>query len=145
MFERVALIGIGLIGSSISHAMRRKGLARSIVGTRSTKATLETALRLGLVDKGYASAAEAVRAPISSSCACRSARAGRLPRRSRRTCSHGAILTDVGSVKGAVVRDVGPHVPAGRALHSGPSDRRHRAVGPGGRLRRAVRRALVRC
>ena len=41
MFERVALIGIGLIGSSISHAMRRKGLAKEIVGSARTKQTLE--------------------------------------------------------------------------------------------------------
>ena len=40
MFERVALVGIGLIGSSISHAMRRKGLAEEIVGSARTKQTL---------------------------------------------------------------------------------------------------------
>ncbi len=53
MFERVALIGIGLIGSSISHAMRRNGLAKEIVGSARTKATLDTALKLGLIHKGY--------------------------------------------------------------------------------------------
>ncbi len=52
MFERVALIGIGLIGSSISHAMRRKGLAKEIVGSARTKQTLNTALKLGLIDNG---------------------------------------------------------------------------------------------
>ena len=61
MFERVALIGIGLIGSSISHATRRKGLAKEIVGSARTKQTLNTALKLGLIDKGYDSAAEAVK------------------------------------------------------------------------------------
>jgi cyclohexadieny/prephenate dehydrogenase len=60
-FERVALIGIGLIGSSISHATRRKGLAKEIVGSARTRATLDTALKLGLIDKGYDSAAEAVK------------------------------------------------------------------------------------
>ena len=47
MFERVALIGIGLIGSSLSHAMRRRGLAHTIVGHAQSEKTRETALRLG--------------------------------------------------------------------------------------------------
>ena len=47
LFERVALIGLGLIGSSLSHAMRRAGLARSIVGHARTPRTRETGLRLG--------------------------------------------------------------------------------------------------
>ena len=61
MFERVALIGIGLIGSSISHATRRQGLAKEIVGSARTRATLDTALKLGLIDKGHESATEAVK------------------------------------------------------------------------------------
>ena len=52
MFERVALIGIGLIGSSLSHAMRRGGLARTIVGTAQSQKTRDTALRPKLVIRG---------------------------------------------------------------------------------------------
>ena len=48
----IALIGIGLIGSSISHAARRGDLAKSIVGTARTPATVETAVRLGIIDAG---------------------------------------------------------------------------------------------
>ncbi len=59
MFQRVALIGIGLIGSSISHAARRAGLAKTIVGSARTPQTVETALKLGIIDQGYASAREA--------------------------------------------------------------------------------------
>ena len=47
MFEHVALVGIGLIGSSISHAARRKGLAQTISGSARTKATIDTALKGG--------------------------------------------------------------------------------------------------
>ena len=61
IFETVALIGIGLIGSSISHATRRGGLAGRIVGSAKTEATRATALRLGLVDEAFESAAEAVK------------------------------------------------------------------------------------
>jgi cyclohexadieny/prephenate dehydrogenase len=60
-FDTVALIGIGLIGSSISHAMRRGGLARRIVGSAKSDATRATALRLGLVDEIFANSADAVR------------------------------------------------------------------------------------
>jgi cyclohexadieny/prephenate dehydrogenase len=113
MYERAALIGIGLIGSSISHAMRRGGLVRSIVGSAKTEATRVTALRLGLVEEAYAHAADAVEdADLVILCvpvgACRAIAADIGPR-----LREGAILTDVGSVKGAVIRDVAPHVPAG--------------------------------
>ena len=60
MFERIALIGIGLIGSSISHASRRAGLAKEIVGSARTPATVATAMQLGLIEQGFVTAAEAV-------------------------------------------------------------------------------------
>jgi cyclohexadieny/prephenate dehydrogenase len=113
IFERVALIGLGLIGSSLSHAMRRGGLAGTIVGAAQSEKTRDIALRLGLVSSVYATPAEAVRdadlvilcTPIGVYGAIAAAIAPAL--------RPGAILTDVGSVKGAVVRDVAPHVPAG--------------------------------
>ena len=113
MFERIALIGIGLIGSSISHATRRAGLARTIVGSAKTAATRETALKLGLVNAAYATATEAVKgADLVILCvpvgACGPVAAELGP-----NLAKGAILTDVGSVKGAIVRDVAPHVPKG--------------------------------
>jgi cyclohexadieny/prephenate dehydrogenase len=112
-FDTIALIGIGLIGSSISHATRRGGLARRIVGYAKTAATRETALRLKLVDAATDSAAAAVKdADLVILCvpvgACGSLAAEIGPH-----LKNGAILTDVGSVKGAIVRDVGPHLPAG--------------------------------
>jgi cyclohexadieny/prephenate dehydrogenase len=113
MFERVALIGLGLIGSSLSHAMRRGGLAGSIVGAAQSEKTRDTALRLGLVSSVYADPAEAVRdADLVILCTpigvCGAIAAGIAS-----ALRPGAILTDVGSVKGAVVRDVAPHLPAG--------------------------------
>jgi cyclohexadieny/prephenate dehydrogenase len=113
LFERVALIGVGLIGSSLSHAMRRRGIARSIVGHAQTERTRDTALRLGLVSSAYATPAEAVAgADLVILCtpvgAC-----GPIARAMAPSLAAGAIVTDVGSVKGAVVRDVGPHIPKG--------------------------------
>jgi cyclohexadieny/prephenate dehydrogenase len=113
MFERVALIGIGLIGSSISHAMRRKGLARSIVGSARTQQTLDTALKLRLIDQGYGSAAEAVQDADLVILSVPVGACGPLAAEIAPHLKPGAILTDVGSVKAAVVRDMAPHVPGG--------------------------------
>ena len=115
LFERVALIGIGLIGSSLSHAMRRRGLARNITGHAQSDKTRDTALRLGLVDSVCATAQEAARdADLIVLCTpvgvC-----GKLAQEMAPALGAGAIVTDVGSVKGAVVREVGPHLP--KAVH----------------------------
>ena len=113
VFARVALLGLGLIGSSLSHAMRRAGLARSIVGHAQSDKTRDTALRLGLVDSVYASPAEAVQqADLVILCTPIGAYAA-LAHSVAPALSPGAIVTDVGSVKGSVARDVGPFIPAG--------------------------------
>lgn len=113
VFSRVALIGLGLIGSSISHAARRAGLVGTIAGSARTPATLKKALELGIIQDGLASAAEAVAdADLVVLCtpvgAC-----GAIAQEIAPHLKAGAILTDVGSVKSAIVRDVAPHVPHG--------------------------------
>jgi cyclohexadieny/prephenate dehydrogenase len=113
LFKRVALIGIGLIGSSLSHAMRRGGLAATIVGHARTAETRAKALELGLVAEAFATAAQAVRgADLVILCAPVGA-CGPLAQEIGPHLAPGAILTDVGSVKGSIVRDCGPYVPAG--------------------------------
>ena len=113
LFKRIALIGIGLIGSSISHAVRRGGLATEIVGHARSEATRATALRLGLISEAFASAAEAVRgADLVIMCTPVGAY-GAIAEEIGPHLEPGAILTDVGSVKGAVVRDCQRFVPAG--------------------------------
>jgi len=112
-FERLALIGIGLIGSSIAHATRRGGLARHIAVHAKSAASRETALRLNLADSVHATAADAVQGadlivictPIGA-CAAVAQEIG--PH-----LAAGAIVSDVGSVKASVVRDVKPHLPPG--------------------------------
>ena len=110
-FDRVALIGIGLIGSSLAHAMRKHKLAGEITGYARSEATRAKAMEISLVDKVFPTAAETVKdadlvilcSPVGTY--------GELAREIGPRLSPGAILTDVGSVKGAVVRDVLPHVP----------------------------------
>ena len=95
-FDKVALIGIGLIGSSLSHAIRRGGLAATIAGAAPTEKTRATALRLGLVDEAHAAAADAVRgADLVILCAPVGA-CGGLAREIGAHLAPGAIVTDVG-------------------------------------------------
>jgi cyclohexadieny/prephenate dehydrogenase len=113
MFERVALIGLGLIGSSISHALRRGKLAGTIVGSARSEQTRATALRLGLVDAVYEGPAAAVaEADLVILCVPVGAYAS-ISLEIGPHLAPGSILSDVGSVKGAVVRDVTPNVPPG--------------------------------
>jgi cyclohexadieny/prephenate dehydrogenase len=113
LFQRVALIGIGLIGSSLAHVLRRDKSAGTIVACARTQASLDTARALGLADEVTLDpAAAAAGADLVVIAAPHSAYA-ELGRRIAPALKQGATLTDVGSVKGAAVRDLGPNVPPG--------------------------------
>jgi cyclohexadieny/prephenate dehydrogenase len=112
-FQRVALIGIGLIGSSISHSCRRAKLAHTIVGSAATLATVETAMRLGLIDEGFASAKAAAEGADLVILCVPVGLCGMIAAEISSVLAPGAIVTDVGSVKAAIVRDMVPHIPAG--------------------------------
>ncbi|WP_315706408.1 MULTISPECIES: prephenate/arogenate dehydrogenase family protein [unclassified Bradyrhizobium] len=112
-FERVALIGFGLIGGSIARAARLHGLAGEIVTTARSKETRARVAELGIVDRVVESNAEAVKdADLVILCipvgAC-----GPVAQEIAGSLKDGAIISDVGSVKGAIVRDMAPHLPAG--------------------------------
>jgi cyclohexadieny/prephenate dehydrogenase len=112
-FPRVALIGIGLVGSSLAHVLRRDKSAGTIVACARTQASLDTARQLGLADETTLDpAAAAAGADLVVVAAPHSAYV-ELGRRIAPALKQGAILTDVGSVKGAAVRDLGPIVPPG--------------------------------
>jgi len=113
VFQRLALIGIGLIGASIALATRRAGLAGHIAVTSRTAATLARAEELKLGDSYHGEPAAATRdadcvilcAPVGASGAIAEAIAPAL--------KPGAIVSDVGSVKAAVITAVQPHIPEG--------------------------------
>jgi len=113
IYDHVALIGLGLIGSSLCHAMRRGGLARRITGHARSEATRQTADRLRLCDAVFADPAEAVAGADLVILCTPVGRYGAIAEAIRPALKPGATLTDVGSVKGAVVRDVGLYVPDG--------------------------------
>ncbi|MBK1864834.1 prephenate/arogenate dehydrogenase family protein [Taklimakanibacter albus] len=112
IYERVALIGLGLIGSSLAHVMRQQKLANRITGYARSAETRATAKRIGLVDEIHESAKAAVKdADLIILCTPVGAY-GKLAEEIGPHLKAGATVTDVGSVKSAVVRDVGPFMPA---------------------------------
>ncbi|MGJ5206060.1 prephenate/arogenate dehydrogenase family protein [Bradyrhizobium sp. HKCCYLR20261] len=111
-FERVALIGFGLIGGSIARAAKLQGVAGEIITTARSEKTRARVAELGIVDRVVESNAEAVKdADLVILCipvgACGPVAAEIAPH-----LKPGAIVSDVGSVKGAIVRDMAPHLPA---------------------------------
>ncbi|SRR5690606_25565764 len=112
-FERIAIIGIGLIGSSLAHAVKRHDLAGEIVIAEKSQEALDTAMRLGLADRGTLSIPSAVRgADLVMVCTPVGAFA-EVGQVMQDHLSPGAIVSDVGSVKQSVVRDLGPCIPEG--------------------------------
>jgi cyclohexadieny/prephenate dehydrogenase len=112
IYNRLALIGAGLIGGSIARAARAQGAARSIVVTARSPATRKRVAELGFADQVVETNASAVEGadlvivciPVGVS--------GEVAKEIGPHLMKGATVSDVGSVKGAVVRDMGPHLPA---------------------------------
>ncbi len=111
--QKIAIIGLGLIGSSIAHAIRRGTLAKQVAGFDASADVRARASKIGFCDVISDDIADCVKdAELVILCA----PVGAYPSIAPQIAPHlapGAILSDVGSVKGAVIRDVGPHVPKG--------------------------------
>jgi cyclohexadieny/prephenate dehydrogenase len=113
MFEKAAILGVGLIGSSLALAMRRHGLAETIVGCTRSVASRDKVLALGLADEATQDPAAAVEdadlivicTPVGTY--------EEIGRAIETKLRPGAIVTDAGSVKQAVMRDLGPFIPEG--------------------------------
>ena len=113
IYDRVALIGLGLIAGSMAHAMRRGGLVGEIVGTARSAETRDAAREIGLVDRVVDTAAEAVAGADLIVLAVPVGAMGAVAEEIAPHLAPGATVTDVGSVKGAVIEAVGPYIPEG--------------------------------
>ena len=130
IYDRVALIGLGLIASSMAHAMRQFGLAGEIVGYAKTEETRRVALEIGICDRVFGTAGEAAAGADLVVLAVPVGAMAEIAADIGPHLSQGACVTDVGSVKQAVIEAVGPHIPEGVAFvpahplagteHSGP-------------------------
>lgn len=119
LFNRLALIGLGLIGSSIAWAAKKHGVVKEIVGTSRSEKTRARAMELGFLDQVAETAAEAVEGadlvivcvPVRAS--------GAVAEEIGPHLAKGAIVSDAGSVKRSVIHDMEPHIPEGCFLVAG--------------------------
>src|SRR5213082_2354329 len=108
LFARVALIGIGLIGSSLARVLRRDSPGTKIVACARRAETLDAVRRLGIADEATDDPAKAVTGADLVVLATPLSAYAEVTPRIAPGLKPGAILTDVGSVKEAVLRDIGP-------------------------------------
>jgi len=102
-FERLALIGCGLMGGSFALALRQVGLVTQVAGFSASEATRQKALKLGVIDSACSSAAEAVQGADLVLVAVPVRATEDTLRTIDPVLSHDALLMDVGSTKGDVV------------------------------------------
>ena len=112
-YPRVALLGLGLIASSMFWAMKRAGMDSHVTGYARSQATRDTARRLGLCHEVCDSVAEAVRDADLVVLAVPVGAMGELAEAMAPHLKPGCTVTDVGSVKQAVIDAVRPHLPEG--------------------------------
>jgi cyclohexadieny/prephenate dehydrogenase len=118
LFERVALIGIGLIGSSLARVLRRDSPETKLVACARRAETLAAVSRLEIADDTTHDPAKAVEGADLVVVATPLSAYAEIGERIAPALKEGAIVTDVGSVKQAVIRDLGPHIP--RSVHFVP-------------------------
>ncbi len=113
IYDRVALIGLGLIASSMYWAIKRSGLAGEVTGYARSAETRDTAREIGLCDRVCESAAEAAEGADLVVLCVPVGVMGDVAAQIAPNLKPGATVSDVGSVKAAVIEAVAPHLPEG--------------------------------
>ena len=112
-FDKVTIIGVGLIGGSLAITLREKGLCSKVVGVGRRLSNLERARELGVIDSFTSDVAKGVQGADLVVVAVPVAATGAVIQAARESLKKGAIVTDVGSVKGGVIAEVEPLIPEG--------------------------------
>ena len=119
LYDTLALIGVGLIGSSIARAARAHGAVRQIVATARSAKTKKRVAELGIADKVVETNAEAVTGADLVVVCIPVGVCGAVAKEIGPHLKPGATVSDVGSVKSSVVRDMGAHLP--KTVHFVPA------------------------
>ncbi len=119
LFDTIAIVGLGLIGSSIARAARAQGAVRSIVATARSPQTRKRVVVLGIADKVVETNAKAVEGADLVIVCVPVGVCGAVAKEIGPHLKAGATISDVGSVKGSIVRDMGPHLP--KTVHFVPA------------------------
>ena len=106
LFNKVTLIGIGLIGSSIARVIKRDKIARHLVAVAKSKKTIDTVLKLGIADSVTLDSSEAVKDADMVMLCSPLGTYKKIVLEIGPNLKRGCILTDVGSVKGCVFEDI---------------------------------------
>ena len=106
LFNKVTLIGIGLIGSSIARVIKRDKIARHLVAVAKSKKTIDSVLKLGIADSVTLDLSEAVKDADMVMLCSPLGTYKKIVRKIGPNLKRGCILTDVGSVKGCVFEDI---------------------------------------
>jgi len=113
LFDTITIVGVGLIGGSIGQAVRRRGVAKTVIGVGRDPASLNQARACGAIDRSTLDLAEGARyADLVIFCTPVDKIAGQV-RTAASVCKPGTLLTDAGSTKAAIVRDLEEGLPSG--------------------------------
>ena len=113
LFERVAIIGAGLIGGSLGLVLRRDQLARTVVGVGHRQISIDRALAMGAIDEGTLDATEGVK---DTDCVVLATAIGLITEIGERIAAAlkpGCVVTDVGSTKAQIVSRMNSVLPPG--------------------------------
>ena len=113
LFERIAVVGLGLLGGSVALAAKSRGIASTVVGVTRRPETLEAALRGGAVDQAGSDLAEGVRGAELVVLGTPVFAMAEVLRKAAPHLAEGALVTDVGSVKGILAETLPGILPAG--------------------------------
>ena len=112
MFKQITIIGFGLLGSSIAHAIKEQNLSSKIICVDSNQLYCDKVLSMGLADEATINAAAGVQGSELIIICTPVGAMGRIAREIAGSLNEGAIVTDVGSVKKAVIKDMQHHLPS---------------------------------
>ena len=107
-WQKVTLVGVGLLGGSLGQAIRQRGLATRVVGYVRREASVAECEKLGAVDQAQRDLLGAVKDADLIVLCTPLAQMRQLSEQMLPACKPGALVTDVGSVKGSVVQELEP-------------------------------------
>lgn len=106
LFNKIAIIGLGLIGSSIAKAAKKRGIASHIVAYNKTEATLERAVKMGIIDSAAKSPEDAAKNADLIVLCTPTRTYKQITAKIAKHINEHTVLTDAGSVKGEVIEEI---------------------------------------
>jgi prephenate dehydrogenase len=113
LFERVTIVGVGLIGGSLGLSLRQRGLARRVVGVGHRQASIDRALAIGAIDEGTLDAVAGVQDADLVILATSIGLIKKMGAQAAGQLKRGCIVSDVGSTKTEIVRELEGVLPPG--------------------------------